>query len=133
MTSELSDLTESKAIEKVYIAVSTWMKNAGALAPRQRLEYGRTFAGDPPGGYKMKNLKYLKMCDDLEVSISASTRRKLTLSKKWRNDHSGDAVGFFVAAIVDLLMVAEETKDSVAARERTFESANALKASLDNA
>jgi hypothetical protein len=89
----------------VYNTVVNWLGPRVKIPPAQ-IKVDRSFAGAPPGGYGQTTGAYMTMCDDISLSLSVTTGRKVVLSGGWRIKHQGDQIADFITAVAIVLMAA---------------------------
>jgi len=87
----------------VYNVVVHWLGPRVKLPPSQ-IKVDRSFAGAPPAGYGQTTGAYMTMCDDISLSLSATTGRRVVLSGGWRINHQGDKISDFIDAVTVVLM-----------------------------
>jgi hypothetical protein len=108
----VSDPTSARVL--VYNAVVPWVAQQVGIAANT-VDVSRTFVAAPPNGYDFDQGGYLRMCDQITVSITNAAQRTLTLPGPWRVEHENDVIATFINAVAVLLIAAPLTPTGISA------------------
>jgi hypothetical protein len=116
----ISDPTSARIL--VYNVVVSWVAKKVNTTP-SNIDVSRTFVDNPGDGYGFDEGGYLKMCDEIAVTISTASGRPFNLPGTWRLQNENDTIGDFINAAALRLIAAPLSPAGVKAHAWMMKSA----------